>query len=59
MAREKGSNEGSVFYRKNRNKWIAQYYDYDSLTQKRVQKTKSFDTEEKAKKYLQSIMFQK
>ena len=59
MAREKGSNEGSVFYRKNRNKWIAQYYDYDPLTQKRVQKTKSFDTEEKAKKYLQSIMFQK
>ena len=59
MAKEKGKGEGSVFFRKDRKKWVAQYYDYDPLTQKRVQKTKSFDTEEKAKKYLQSIMFQK
>ena len=59
MARKKGSNEGSVYFRKDRGKWIAQYYDYDPITQEGLKKRKSFDTEEQAKKYLQSIMFQK
>ncbi len=59
MAREKGSNEGCVYYRKERNKWQAQYYDYDPVTQERIKKTKSFDSQEKAQKYLQSVMYQK
>ena len=59
MAREKGSNEGSVFFRKNRGKWIAQYYDYDPVTLESVKKTKSFDSQEKAQRYLQTIMYQK
>ena len=59
MARKKGSNEGSVYFRKDRGKWIAQYYDYNPITQEGLKKRKSFDTEEQAKKYLQSIMFQK
>lgn len=59
MAREKGSNEGSIFYRKDRKKWTAQYYDYDPVTQNRIRKTKSFDTQEKAQRYLQTIMYQK
>lgn len=59
MAREKGSNNGCVYFRKDRKKWQAQYYDYDPVTQERIKKTKSFDSEEKAKKYIQSIMYQK
>lgn len=59
MAREKGKGEGSVYFRKDRKKWVAQYYDYDPITQDRIHKVKSFETEDKAKAYLQSIMFQK
>ena len=59
MARDKGSNEGSVYYRKERKKWIAQYYDYDPVTEKRLHKEKSFNTEEQAKSFLKSIMYQK
>ena len=33
MARKKGSDEDSVYYRSDRNKWIAQYYyDVDLVT---------------------------
>ena len=59
MARKKGSNEGSVYYRKDRGKWIAQYYNYHPITLEKVHKEKSFSTEEEAKLYLKSIMFQK
>ena len=59
MSRAKGSNEGSIYFRKARNKWIAQYYDYDPVTLEPVKKTKSFDTPEKARRYLQTIMYQK
>ena len=59
LARDKGSNEGSVYYRKERKKWIAQYYDYDPVTEKRLHKEKSFNTEEQAKSFLKSIMYQK
>ena len=49
MAKEKGKGEGSVFFRKDRKKWVAQYYDYDPVTQERKHKEKSFATEEKQK----------
>ena len=49
MAKEKGKGEGSVFFRKDRKKWVAQYYDYDPVTQERKHKEKSFATEEKSK----------
>lgn len=59
MARDKGSNEGSTFYRKDRKKWVAQYYDYDPITQERIRKTKNFDSQQKAEEYLKCIMYQK
>ena len=59
MAREKGSNEGSIYFRTERKKWIAQYYDTDPVTQETIRKTKSFDSQEKAQRYLQTIMYQK
>lgn len=55
----KGSGEGYVFYNKQRNRWNAQYREYDINTGKLQLKTKSFKTEEDAKKYLSTIMYQK
>ena len=48
----KGSNEGYVFFNKQRKKWNAQYKEYDSKTGISKTRTKSFKTEEEAKKYL-------
>ena len=56
---EKGSSEGSVYFNKQRNRWNAQYYEYNPETDKSCKKTKSFKSEEEAKKYIQSIMYQK
>ena len=55
----KGSSEGYVFFNKQRKKWNAQYREYDVKTGNIKIKTKSFKTEEEAKKYLSTIMYQK
>lgn len=57
--RQKGNSIGYVFFNKQRNKWNAQYYEYDIKTGISKQKTKSFDTKEEANKYLSTIMYQK
>ena len=51
--------EGSVFFRKDRQKWCAQYYESDPITEEKKVKRKLFDNKKEAEKYLQSIMFQK
>lgn len=55
----KGTSEGYAFFNKQRKKWNAQYREYDVTTGKIKYKTKSFKTEEEAKKYLSTIMYQK
>ena len=55
----KGSGEGYVFFNKQRKKWNAQYREYDAKTGISKPKTKSFKTEEEAKKYLATVMYQK
>lgn len=55
--REKG--EGSIYYNKQRKNWLAQYYEYDALKNKRLRKTKSFKTEQEAQNFLNTIMYQK
>lgn len=56
---EKGSSTGSIYFNKQRKNWLAQYYEYDIQTGKTVRKTKTFKTEQDAKKYLDTIMYQK
>lgn len=56
---EKGKGQGYVFFNKQRKKWNAQYMEYDAKTGISKPKTKSFKTEEEAKKYLATIMYQK
>lgn len=55
----KGSSEGYVFFNKQRKRWNEQYSEYDTQTGKITKKTKSFKTEEEARKYLDTIMYQK
>lgn len=55
----KGSSEGYVYFNKQRKRWNAQYSEYNVQTGKVKIKTKSFKTEEEAKKYLDTIMYQK
>ena len=55
----KGSSEGTIYFNQQRKRWNAQYTEYDSNTGKLHRKTKSFKTEDDAKKYLKTIMYQK
>lgn len=55
----KGNGMGSIFFNKQRKNWNAQYKEYDITTGKLQLKTKSFKTQEEAKKYLSTIMYQK
>ena len=55
----KGSGIGSIYFNKQRKSWNAQYKEYDINTGKMKCKTKSFKTQEEAKKYLSTIMYQK
>lgn len=57
--REKGSSEGSVYFNKQRKGWTAQHYEYDIQKGKIARKTKTFKTQDEAKKYLNTIMYQK
>lgn len=59
MPREKGSGQGYVYFNKQRKKWNAQYSEYDIKTGNIKLKTKTFKTEEEAKKFLSTIMYQK
>lgn len=56
---EKGSSEGTIYFNKQRKRWNAQFNEYDPLTGKLHRKTKTFKTEDEAKKYLKTIMYQK
>ena len=55
----RGSSEGSVYFNKQRKNWVAQYYANDNTEGKIKRRTKSFKTEDEAKKYLATIMYQK
>ena len=55
----RGSSEGSVYFNKQRKNWVTQYYDNDNTEGKIKRRTKSFKTEDEAKKYLATIMYQK
>ena len=56
---EKGTSEGYVYFNKQRKRWNAQYSEYNIETGKLQKKTKSFKTEDEAKKYLKTVMYQK
>lgn len=55
----KNSSEGSIYFNKQRKNWLAQFYEYDIEKGKTVRRTKSFKSKEEARKYLDTIMYQK
>lgn len=55
----KGKAQGYITYRKDRKCWVVRYNEIDIKENKRVVKSKNFDTKEEAKKYLASIMYQR
>ena len=59
MGRSKGDGLGSVYYNKNRDNWMVQCYYYDSLTNEKKKRTKSFKTKEEAEDYLNRLALQK
>lgn len=59
MGINKGDGTGSIYFNKQRKKWNAQYMDFDSKIGDYKLKTKSFKTEDEAKRFLATIMYQK
>ena len=57
--RKKNSSGGYVFFNNQRKNWSAQYYEFDTQKGKNILKTRSFKSEEEAKKFLGTIMYQK
>lgn len=55
----RGKSQGYITYRKDRKCWVVRYNEIDIKENKRVVKSKNFDTKEEAKKYLASIMYQR
>ncbi len=55
----RGKGEGSIYFRNDRKKWVAQYDNYDVMKDKMIRKNKSFDTKEEAQKFLDAIMYQR
>ena len=59
MGKDKGSGIGSIYYNRQREKWNAQYSEYDAEKDEYVIKTKSFKTKEEAEKFQSTIMYQR
>lgn len=59
MARPKGNKQGSIFFDKNAKKWRAMYYVIDSGTKEEKKITKSFISEQEAKDFLATKLYQK
>lgn len=56
---ERGKGQGWIYFNKQRKQWNAQYMEYDAKTGISKRRTKSFKTQEDAKKYISTIMYQK
>ena len=59
MANKEGSGFGTVYYNRQRNRFSAQYMEYNPSTDKYERKTKTFKTEDEAEKFLSTIMYQR
>ena len=57
--RKRNNSTGYITFRKDRKKWEARFYEINPVNNKRKTKSRSFDSQEEAKKYLESLMYQK
>ena len=56
--RKKSNATGYITFRKDRRKWETRYYELNPSNNKKVVRCRAFDTQDEAKKYLESIMYQ-
>ena len=59
MPKKQGTGTGSLYFDNTKKKWLVQRYVTDYETGKSIRKIKSFSSEEDAKKYLNTLMYQK
>ena len=59
MTQKPSNAQGYITFRKDRKKWAARYFVYDSQKGKNVERSKDFKTEQEAKDYLAMINYQK
>ena len=59
MPNEAGSGFGTVYYNRQRDRFSAQYMEYNPKNDKYEKKTKSFKSRTEAEKFLSSIMYQR
>lgn len=55
---KKGESQGSVYYDKAKNRWVAQYYEENCETGENKRRKKLFKTKDEAEKMLATIMYQ-
>ena len=59
MRTKPGEGFGTIYYNRQRNRFCAQYLEYNPETDKHERKTKTFRTEDEAKKFLSTINYQR
>ena len=57
--RKKSSSTGYITFRKDRKKWEVRIYEINPENNKKGIKSRAFDSEEEAKAYLETVMYQK
>lgn len=54
-----GNGNGSIYFRNDRKKWVAQYLEYDVMKDRNVKKKKTFATKEEAEIFLRQLNYRR
>lgn len=54
-----GNGNGSIHFRNDRKKWVAQYLEYDVMKDRNVKKKKTFATKEEAEIFLKQLNYRR
>ena len=59
MANNINSGSGSIYFRNDRKKWMARYWEYDVMKDRNVKKTKTFESKEDAEEFLKQLNYRR
>ena len=59
MANNINSGSGSIYFRNDRKKWMARYWEYDVMKDRNVKKTKTFKSKEDAEEFLKQLNYRR
>lgn len=54
-----GTGNGSIYFRSDRKKWVAQYLEYDVMKDRNVKKKKTFASKEEAEEFLKQLNYRR